>query len=224
MFHNNMMQLYIQYKCALMFFLTSITSPVGTWNCPEIRLYSIIIGILWILLISTQTFTKWSYKLYSDKQPARLLLTHRYLHIFPKPHLCFVHGVPVPSMISQMMKPLLTEPEPVPHATLNTSLPLEGPDVALTLLPFRLAVRKWKRPLESKWAGVLQDAAARLLWQHPSSRSLRTGPSHAPAQALALVLSDCHLLVVETPEAPNCNVTKPLYEAAVAQPVPLAKH
>ena len=41
-------------------------------------------------------------------------------------------------MISQMMKPLLTEPEPVPHATLNTSLPLEGPDVALTLLPFRL--------------------------------------------------------------------------------------
>lgn len=28
------------------------------------------------------------------------------------------------------------------------------------------------------------------------------------------------LLVVETPEASNCNVTKPLYEAAVAHPAP----
>lgn len=32
----------------------------------------------------------------------------------------------IPSMISQLMKLLLTEAEPVPHGTLNTSLPLKG--------------------------------------------------------------------------------------------------
>lgn len=69
-----------------------------------------------------------------------LLLTWHYLHISQNPLFPSIHGVLVSSMISQMMKPLLTKPGPVPHGTLNTSLPLKGPDAALSLslLPFRL--------------------------------------------------------------------------------------
>lgn len=58
-----------------------------------------------------------------------ILRTHKHVLTF---HGSPDHCVLMLLMISQLMKPLLTETEHVPHGTLNTSLPLKGPSTPLS--------------------------------------------------------------------------------------------
>lgn len=90
------------------------------------------------------------------------------IYIFPlKPHVSTVHGVLVPSMISQLMKPLLTEPEPVPHGTLNTSLPLKGPwRGSHPALP-----RGCSQEMKTAIRGVVRGGQEQECWGSSSSRT-----------------------------------------------------
>lgn len=58
-----------------------------------------------------------------------ILRTHKHVRTF---RVSSDHCVLLLLMISQLMKPLLTETEHVPHGTLNTSLPLKGPSTPLS--------------------------------------------------------------------------------------------
>lgn len=66
---------------------------------------------------------------YSVRWQRNICRTHK--HVLPL-HVSSAHCVLLLLMISQLMKPLLTKTEHVPHGTLNTSLPLKGPSTPLS--------------------------------------------------------------------------------------------
>lgn len=96
------------------------------------------------------------------------------------------HCVLLLLMISQLMKPLLTETEHVPHGTLNTSLPLKGPST----------------PLSPRFASgcsqEMKEAIRQEASQSAGAASCRTGTSGRVCASLCWWWGGCHKRAPQT--------------------------